>query len=457
MKTKHYFIILSLVILYTISACQKFLDITPSTGNVNPSTLKDFQEMLNSDSIARCNFILTDLMSDDLSFPNFVRKDYYANTYMYAQHIWGAGEMDMMYKTAYERILQMNILIKKASELKPKNEEDKKGLGIVIAQAKVNRAWYFLQLANIYGQDYTNGKADTELAIPISLVPDASLKPKRATVKEVYNLILAELTDAIATEDFPVMGTTIIHPGKASALALLSRTYLLMGNYSEALKYADECLAVKSELVDYKTLKAAPLQLLDQRRNPEVLLGKTGVDYDLSLTYTFRLEISKSLDSLFSYSDYRKNLNFDYYNSFVNDGGKYNFNYSVAVPEVMLIKAECLARTGKPKEALPILNLLRKNRIDGSTDLMVNDEDILKTVLEERRRELFCHGGLRLFDLKRLNREEKFRKNIIRSFYDTDNYQDTTVAVIKPNSPRYLMEIAPVITNNNPDIKPNPR
>ncbi len=123
----------------------------------------------------------------------------------------------------------------------------------------------------------------------------------------------------------------------------------------------------------------------------------------------------------------------------------------------MLIKAESLARTGKPREALPILNLLRKNRIENSTDLQVSDNDILKTVLEERRRELFCHGGLRLFDLKRLNREEKFLKNIVRSFYDSENYQDTIVAIIKPNSPRYLMEIAPLISNNNKDIKPNPR
>lgn len=457
MKTKHYFFVLSLVIIYTISSCQKFLDIMPSTGNVNPSTLKDFQEMLNSDSIARCNFILADLMADDLSFPSLARNEYYGNTYMYPQHIWGPGEMDFMYKSAYERILQMNILILKAAEVKPKNEEEQKGLAIAIAQAKVNRAWYFLQLANIYGQDYTNGKASTELAIPISLIPDASVKPKRATVQEVYSLIIKELTEAIATEDFPVMGNTIIHPGKASALALLSRTHLLMGNYAEALLSADECLALKSSLLNYQTLTAAPLNLLDQSRNPEVLLGKTGVDHDLNLTYSFRIQISKSLDSLLTSSDFRRRINFDYYDVFANQDGKYNFNYSIAVPEVMLIKAECLARTGKPKEALPILNLLRKNRIENSSDLVVADDQILKTVLEERRRELFCHGGLRLFDLKRLNREERFSKNIVRSFYDNYNYQDTTVAIIKPNSPRYLMEIAPLITNNNPDIKPNPR
>lgn len=457
MKTKHYFFILSLVIIYTISSCEKFLDITPSTGNVNPSTLKDFQEMLNSDSIARCNFILADLMADDLSFPAFARNEFYGNSYMYAQHIWGPGEMDFMYKSAYERILQMNILILKASEVKPKNEDEKKGLAIAIAQAKVNRAWYFLQLANIYGQDFTNGKAATELAIPISLVPDASVKPKRGTVQAVYDLVIAELTDAIATPDFPVMGNTIIHPGKASALALLSRTYLLMGNYAEALKAADECLALKSSILDYKTLTASPLKLLDQSRNPEVLLGKTGVDYDLNLTYAFKIQISKSLDSLFTSSDYRRTLNFDYYDIFANEDGKYHFNYSIAVPEVMLIKAESLARTGKPKEALPILNLLRKNRIENATDLQVADIEILPTVLQERRRELFCHGGLRLFDLKRLNREQRFLKNIVRSFYDSENYQDTTVAIIKPNSPRYLMEIAPLITNNNKDIIPNPR
>src|SRR5690606_41287513 len=136
---------------------------------------------------------------------------------------------------------------------------------------------------------------------------------------------------------------------------------------------------LKYTYMNYLSLTSDPLNLLDQRRNPEVLLDKTGVDHDLNLTYSFRIQISKSLDSLLTSSDFRRRINFDYYDVFANQDGKYNFNYSIAVPEVMLIKAECLAITGKLKESLLILNLLRKNRIENSTDLVIADDEICNT------------------------------------------------------------------------------
>ncbi|MGV6944679.1 RagB/SusD family nutrient uptake outer membrane protein [Sphingobacterium kyonggiense] len=451
-----YILLLNSIILMT--ACQKFLDVVPSTGNVNPSTIKDFQEMLNSDSLAICNFILADLMSDDVTIGNVVRNEHYGNSYTWAANIWGPGEMDFMYKGAYNRILQMNILLEKASKLTPTIQEEKDALAIVLAQAKINHAWYYLQLANIYGQDYTNGKADTELAVPIALVPDASVKPVRSTVKEVYDQVIKDLTEAANTEVLPVQGKTVIHPGKASAFAILARAYLFMGNYELALKNADAALNLKSTLTDYTKLKAIPMKLLDQNKNPEVLVGKAGLDQEFRLTYKLELELSESLDSLFSDDDYRRTLTFNYYNEYLSEGINFNFNYSVGVPEVYLIKAECLARAGNAQSAIFILNNLRKNRISNYNNLAVpNEADVLKLVLEERRRELSFHGGLRLFDQKRLNRDPRFRKKVIRKYFDYNEYEEVIVTSLEPNSPRYLMEIAPVIINNNDGIKPNPR
>ena len=76
-------------------------------------------------------------------------------------------------------------------------------------------------------------------------------------------------------------------------------------------------------------------------------------------------------------------------------------------------------------------------------------EEALVKVLEERRRELFYHGT-RWYDLKRLNRDDRFKKTLTRD-------QNGRVETLEPNSPRYLMQIAPKVIDLNPNIKPNER
>ncbi|MGF6849348.1 hypothetical protein QFZ51_004583 [Chitinophaga sp. W3I9] len=128
------------------------------------------------------------------------------------------------------------------------------------------------------------------------------------------------------------------------------------------------------------------------------------------------------------------------------------YDYSLGVPEVMLIKAECLARQQDAAGALALVNELRKNRLVTYAPLN-SSTDVLTTVLEERRRELFYHGGLRLFDLKRLNRDSRFAQTLQR-FADNGT---TLKATLTANSPRYLMPFSPLIIANNPAIIQNPR
>ena len=75
--------------------------------------------------------------------------------------------------------------------------------------------------------------------------------------------------------------------------------------------------------------------------------------------------------------------------------------------EILLTKAECEARLGKVNEALSTINKLRAARIDKNAPSNVinltatNQEDAVKKILEERRRELpFVR---RFQDIRRLN------------------------------------------------------
>lgn len=131
------------------------------------------------------------------------------------------------------------------------------------------------------------------------------------------------------------------------------------------------------------------------------------------------------------------------------------FNYSLTVAEMMLIKAECLARKGAGESSVALLNQLRQSRFKKAdyTPLTVSPgEDALTLVLKERRRELFFHGGLRLFDLKRLNRDPRFKQDLTRV-----NSKDSVIATLPALSPRYLMPFTPKVIANNPAIIQNQR
>jgi len=442
------------LLLQPSAGCKKFLDTRPSSTTVNPTTITDFEEMLNNDSLALCNFILADVMSDDIRMNDAMLQSdtsaYYAHSYGWSKNIWNPGDQDFMYNSAYARILQMNIILGKIDGADGTTQQK----NIVRAQAQIDRAWYYLQLANLYGQGYQAATAATDLAVPLILTPNANALPSRATVQEVYNQILQDLNAATAAAELPAMGQTIVHPGKASGYALLAKAYLYMGNYQQAENAADAALAIRNTLSNYNTGYTMPGTLLNLSANPETLLARLCNDYNFISKYSnISFSMDATLKSLLDSNDTRllkKFNNGDSYNIFNNNYQA--FNYSVNVPEVLLIKAECLARKGDAAGSIALLNQLRQNRLVSFVPLDPS-VDALTAVLQERRRELFYHGGSRLFDLKRLNRESRFAQTLQRVADDGA----TVSATLSPNSPGYLMQFSPVIVANNPNMVQNPR
>jgi hypothetical protein len=68
--------------------------------------------------------------------------------------------------------------------------------------------------------------------------------------------------------------------------------------------------------------------------------------------------------------------------------------------DVYLIRAEALAQSGKPGDALSDLNAVRFRAGLNKVTTTVKD-DVVKAILHERQVELFCEWGNRWFDLKR--------------------------------------------------------
>lgn len=458
-------IVISLVLL--VSSCKKFLNVRPdNTTDINPRTVSDFEEILNNSGLATPNYMLADFASDDVWLSDRVMNSgntaaaYYMNTYAWAPKVWQPSDNDEMYNGTYQLILPMNVILDNIE----KASGDTAGRKVIVkAQACINRAYYYLQLANIYGPDYRPASAGQDLAVPLVLHPNATEQPRRNTVKEVYDQILTDLQVAVNTPSLPDFGVDVIHPGKAAAYAMLARTYLLMSDYEKALEAADRALKIRSTLLNYATVDK-PFTLKDQEKNPEVLLARVYIDQPYFRRFNEAIYASTALSDLLGTSDQRFILNFDtlhvgnhfMYKQYSDEEiASMQFNYSLTVAEMMLIKAECLARKGDEGSAIALLNQLRQSRFNEAdyTPLVVSPgKDALTLVLEERRRELFFHGGLRLFDLKRLNRDPRFKLDLTRV-----TATGSVRAILPALSPRYLMPFTPKVIANNPSIIQNER
>ncbi|MFD2286681.1 RagB/SusD family nutrient uptake outer membrane protein [Pedobacter petrophilus] len=459
--------LLLLSVVFSFGGCKKFLSVTPSTQSVNPVTIKDFQEILNSDSLSRTQFFPLDLMTDDVALTDnqFNTGDnFYRRIYTWDALIWNPAQIDFMYNYSYAKILQMNVILSRIDAAKKDALNTPQTKNLIVSQALTNRAWYYLQLVNTYGAAYDVSTSKTDPGVPLVLTPDAYALPARASVEQVYGSIISDLKKAAANTDMPSKGIDIIHPGKAAVYGLLARTYLYKGDYESASLFADSALTQESRLLDLTQNPYMPNQLQDLNTNPEVLLGRISSDEGFFKTYSNTFVIGGSLlDSLGGFSTADKRFSNRFSTSRFSPGVyKQNqlnaqtmvFDNSVAVPEIMLIKAECLARKGDFSAAGDLLDKLRSSRIinyspSGRT---YTADNILSYVIGERRRELCFHGGLRLFDLKRFNKGTPFRQSILRTSYSGTNY-----AELLPGSVLYLLPLSAYVLAANPNILQNPR
>jgi tetratricopeptide (TPR) repeat protein len=292
--------------------------------------------------------------------------------------------------------------------------------------------------------------------VPLLLKAKLFANLKRATVKEVYDQILADTKAAIPL--LPATPDNVIKPSKAAAYALLAKAYLYMRSFSNAAAYADSALAIKNTLADYNPYVATssytfPTQFNDK----EVMLRKVP-----RLTYG-AVQLSSGLLSLLSTNDIR-------YKLFVVAGSKLSPQFTglgfwprdrynsgdksavgLTVPDTWLIKAECLARAGNKDAAIKMVNDLRKLRFSAAdyADLSATDAaDALRIVIEERRREFFGRGT-RWFDQRRLNMDAAFAKPFTRTF-------DGQTFTLQPGSNGYTFPLALSLIVLNPEIEQNP-
>ncbi|MHA4807896.1 RagB/SusD family nutrient uptake outer membrane protein [Flavitalea flava] len=444
--------------LLLLAGCHKYLDIQPK-GKIIPTTLNDFQLLMNNSAVFNLCGGTTDLMTDDVAFTDTsmftsLRPLSLLNIYTWASGIYQANEDDPEWNLYYQQVYYCNVVITGVPDASNGTDRDKAAL---IAQAKVHRAYAYLCLVNQYARQYDTATAAQDPGLPLLLEPIYSQSLKRASVKAIYDQIMADLQSAVpALPGLPLSKTA---PSQAAAYAILARASLYMGNYINARLYADSSLSLQYTLFDLRPYAASttPFDFLGiptSNNNPEVILMKAAYNEDAPIL------LSQELLDLLGPDDLRAKV-FAIGGQLLLNYNGYFFSYisplegrheGPRVGEIYLIKAECQARAGDGPGAMQTVNLLRQQRFDPSKyiPLTASDPtDALVKVLQERRRELMGRG-FRFIDLRRLNKDPAFARSIVHPLANGS-------ITLDPNNNRYVYPIAPKVLGTNPEIGQNPR
>jgi len=455
--------------LLAIVGCKdKFLDVKPNDALVVPKTIKDLQALLDNDFYMNGNkgggpspgllFAGTDeyYYPDNLynKYGQYVRNAYtWQNVNLYAG-LTNYNDWASPYRTVY----YANVVIDGLQKIN-ETTENKADYDNALGSALFYRAFAFYQLAQTFAQPYISASAKTDLGIPLRLKPDVTEKGSRANVQQTYDQIQADLQQALTLlPDKPLFNT---RPSRLAAYALLSRMYLGMASYDNALSSAENCLKIKGDLLDFNTLSSAstspmPLPIA----NPEVIFnGMVQLDPLGSQLVNFsNCIIDSTLYALYKDGDLRKTVCYKIGSS--PNSHQYKASYTkataafsgIAIDEIYLIKAECQARKGDATGAMATLNTLLKTRWKSGAFVPVSATDAesaLTTVLTERRKELVLRGT-RWTDLKRLNRDSRFSKTVYRFVVGKQ-------FTLPPNDSRYTWQIPDVVIDFNPGMPQNPR
>ena len=172
------------------------------------------------------------------------------------------GEYDTedMWRDNYTAIKNYNIAIANADNVK---DELKASASVLKGIALFCRASSYLTLTRHFGNAYNPSSAATDLSVPLVLKYDQLEKPARATVKAVYDQIIADLEEAeTLLANVPGQVRSQL-PTVDAVRALKARYYLDTQDYTNAAEAAE---SVISSAAGYK-LASTPEEMVAEYTN----------------------------------------------------------------------------------------------------------------------------------------------------------------------------------------------
>ena len=492
------------ILAASLSSCvNDWLDVAPSDGTDADAALTSSSDLAaartgmykalkgNSnlvDYYGQQFFVYGDVHAgDDYQYNNIGGSNrasfYYDMTYQTASEFSSStSSSNVAWKSPYIVIGRANRIIAAAEGGALSDAAEAKAtIDQYAAEAKVLRALAHFDLVRIYGKPYTEDQG-ASLGVPlVTGVLESNAKPARSTVAEVYTQVVKDLTEAISSNAL----ATETEPGYVSvwgAKAILSRVYLNMGDYANALSVAEDIIknsgaALWTRDQYFKAWDASTpneseflfrlnvagstdnndlngIGNLQQREGyKEMVATKKFVDMLTSDPKDVRNDMFLPATAAKEVATYGTNKVF--LNKLRGQGG--NLRNVTIVPiirlsEVYLTAAECAFRNNDKTKAVEYLNDLVKNRTTTVASLATVDNITLDRILIERRKELIGEGQ-RYFDALRNN------ETITRYTSEADKGWHKTLSKEAQSFNRdYFKAIAAIPQaeiNANPNIKQN--
>ncbi len=454
-KQKH--IALLIVLLFSFVSCKKYLDASPNKSLVIPTKIKELQGVLDQD-VMYSGYPANTILSDDnfyYTYSNFTTlADVPSKSYVWDSNTDGLDD----WSGIYSRVLYCNTVLSVVDGLNDKNASQSE-INNVKGSALFYRAYNFFEAAQLFAPQYTSTSAQQGYGIPLKTSPDAEDATIRSTVEQTYQAIITELKAAAPM--LPLVQTVSTYktrPSTVGCYAALARTYLVMGNYDSAFKYADLCLQGYSTLLDFNNSSDVAISSTTpfKRFNNEVIFHAASRSSSGASAAFARQMVDTFLYASYQANDLRKTAFYKINAPGFTFKGNYNASTSqlfsgIAVDEVYLIRAECHARKGNGSNALNDLNTLLIKRWASGTFVPLttaNTSNILAVVLNERRKEMAFRGS-RWTDLRRLNLDNNYKRDLVRVV-------DTKTFTLAANDPRFTFLIPQIVIDNS-GIVQNPR
>ncbi|HAS58281.1 MAG: hypothetical protein CL554_05740 [Algoriphagus sp.] len=426
-----------LIAIPLLMACSGFLEERPNKGILIPTTEADIRALLDNDSELNLVPGFGLLSSDDLVITDggwaSLRTEEEQNAYLWREEIWpttGAADWSRIYRV----IFIANVVLDQIEKL-PETQE----LTKMRAEALFHRAHAHFMLAQLFSPAYFQGLNDQEPGIPLRLNSEILERSPRVSLQSYYSQVLHDLDQAFIS--LPLLDPIKTRPSQLAVKALLARIYLTIGNYEMAEEAADWVINRQEvSLISYANLNpnaAYPFE----KYNDEVIFHTVLISAGFSGVSNIQVWVNPELMEKYREGDLRKTL---YTQLRPNGGytfkGQYSGNFSrfggLALDEIQLIKAECLARRNQTGEALGLMNQFLETRYladQYEPKDENNSMEILKWIVEEKRKSL-VYRGLNWIDLRRLNAEPEFQRVLTREI-------NGETVILNPLSKKYVLPI----------------
>ncbi len=389
-------------------------------------------------------------------------------------HNWQYGASDEPLGSTYERFYQLiyraNVLLSKSEGYEGENKAN------IVAEAKALRALAHFDLVTFFGKIPTqSGDANGSLGIAYVTEPEPLIEPARQTVGEVYTNIVQDLEEALAdineSNSTDSSNKAESRMGKDAVRILLSRVYLYMGQWQNAINVASNVsipVAARTNVVDVWTDVSRDGVAFYIPNQPPLLGISIGVTWSQGGLTNMIPEyvVSYELYQLYTSDDIRKeayifqaannadNLQFNAIKKLYGRPGQSNGQVDIKIfraAEAYLNMAEAYYNLGNESAARTALDVVRTKRYttppSGETGTALRD-----AIRLERRLE-FAFEYQRFFDLKRwglpVERE---------SFGDLANGTGTASdqLTLPANSNKFQLPIPQSAMDLNPNLVQNP-